>query len=259
MKIGFIGMGNMAEALALGFIKYGKVRAESIKAFAPNQNRLSEKAHRIGFTPVPTLKKLVEVSDTLILACKPGNVEEVLLEIKDNLKGKVIISIVLGLDYAKWQTIQPEGARFQFVMPNTPVRTGDGVLIFEEESSLFAAERVDIINLFASIGLVLELPSKLIGIGGTISGCGPAFVSMLIEAYADAAVKYGISRNTAYELVSTTVLGSAKLQLLTGEHPAVLKDRVCSPAGSTIKGVTALEREGFRRACQSSIDEIMKK
>ena len=82
--------------------------------------------------------------------------------------------------------------------------------------------------------------------------------AMFIEAYADAAVRYGIQRDKAYELVSATLMGAARMQLMTGEHPAVLKDKVCSPAGSTIKGVIALEREGFRRACQTSIDEIMK-
>lgn len=258
MKIGFIGMGNMAQALASGFIKYGRVKAQGLKAFAPNQKKLKENADKIGFTPVATLPELLEDSDIIILACKPYQMDTVLGEIKDLLKGKAVISVALGWNFKKWESEQIKDTRFQFVMPNIPVCTGEGVLIFEEENSLFDGERTDMMKLFESVGLITELPSRLIGIGGAISGCGPAFVNMFIEAYADAAVRYGIQRDKAYELVSATLMGAARMQLMTGEHPAVLKDKVCSPAGSTIKGVMALEREGFRRACQTSIDEIMK-
>lgn len=258
MKIGFIGMGNMAQALASGFIKYGRVKAQGLKAFAPNQKKLKENADKIGFTPAATLPELLEDSDIIILACKPYQIDTVLGEIKDLLKGKTVISVALGWNFKKWESEQIKDTRFQFVMPNIPVCTGEGVLIFEEENSLFDGERTDIMKLFESVGLITELPSRLIGIGGAISGCGPAFVNMFIEAYADAAVRYGIQRDKAYELVSATLMGAARMQLMTGEHPAVLKDKVCSPAGSTIKGVMALEREGFRRACQTSIDEIMK-
>jgi len=258
MKIGFIGMGNMAQALASGFIKYGRGKAQGLKAFAPNQKKLKENADKIGFTPVATLPELLEDSDIIILACKPYQMDTVLGEIKDLLKGKAVISVALGWNFKKWESEQIKDARFQFVMPNIPVCTGEGVLIFEEENSLFDGERTDIMKLFESVGLITELPSRLIGIGGAISGCGPAFANMFIEAYADAAVRYGIQRDKAYELVSATLMGAARMQLMTGEHPAVLKDKVCSPAGSTIKGVMALEREGFRRACQTSIDEIMK-
>ena len=111
--------------------------------------------------------------------------------------------------------------------------------------------------MFSRIGTIIELPSSLMGIGGAITGCGPAFVDLFIEAYADAAVKYGISRQDAYTLVSQMVLGSAKLQLTTGKQPGQLKDEVCSPGGTTIRGVCALEEKGFRNACVKSIDAIM--
>ena len=114
-------------------------------------------------------------------------------------------------------------------------------------------------KLFEGLGIVEVLPSELMGIGGVISGCGPAFVDMFMEAYADAAVKYGISRPTAYRLVAQTVLGSAKLMQVTGDHPGVLKDAVCSPNGTTICGVAALEKAGLRSACIESIDAIMAK
>ena len=111
--------------------------------------------------------------------------------------------------------------------------------------------------LFAGIGKVLVLPTHLMGIGGTISGCGPAFTDMIIEAFGDAGVKYGLPREAAYALVSQMLLGAAKLQRDTGRHPAALKDAVCSPGGSTIRGVTALEAHGLRAACQAAVDAVM--
>ena len=118
-------------------------------------------------------------------------------------------------------------------------------------------ERMQMMDLFGALGMVAELPASLMGIGGAVTGCGPAFVDLMLEGFADAAVKYGISRELAYRLVSQTVLGSAKLQLVTGEHPGVLKDAVCSPGGSTIRGVAALEHAGMRSACIDAIDAVM--
>ena len=153
----------------------------------------------------------------------------------------------------------PASTRVQFIKPNTPAMVAEGVLLFEETNSLTAEEHAAAVRLFASVGLVQELPSSLMGIGGTVTGCGPAFVDLFLEAYGDAAVKYGMKRSDAYRLISQMVLGSAKLQLQTGLHPGVLKDNVCSPAGTTIRGVAALEREGFRSACIRSVDAIMEK
>ena len=113
-------------------------------------------------------------------------------------------------------------------------------------------------ELLAAVGEVEVLPDALMGIGGALSGCGPAFVDLLIEAFADAGVLYGMPRDQAMRLVSQTVKGSAKLQQETGLHPGVLKDMVCSPGGSTIRGVAALEKNGYRAACIAAIEAIMK-
>lgn len=138
-----------------------------------------------------------------------------------------------------------------------PAMVGEGVILFEEKNTLSAGERELVLDLFSALGLTEELPTELMGIGGAVSGCGPAFMDLILEAYADAAVKYGISRATAYKLISQTMLGSAKLQQVTGEHPGVLKDAVCSPNGTTIRGVDALEHAGLRAACIDSIDAVM--
>lgn len=258
-KLGFIGMGNMAQALALGFIKSKSIAKENVFAYAPHQDKLQKNAAKIGFTPCASLAELAKHCDTLVMACKPYQIVGVIAELKDVLPGKALVSIAAGWDFARYEKALPTGVRVQFVMPNTPAMVAEGVLLFEETNSLLADERKQIWNLFSAVGLTVELPSNLMGIGGTVTGCGPAFVDLFLEAYADAAVKYGMKRTDAYKLISQMVLGSAKLQLVTGEHPGVLKDNVCSPAGTTICGVTALEEQGFRNACIKSIDAIMNK
>ena len=254
-KIGFIGMGNMAQALCAGF---ARSRVE-MAAFAPNQKRLSENAARLGFAPCASPGDVCDCADTIVLACKPHQAEGALAEIKGKLSGKVLVSIALGWNFARCRAALGQStARVQFVMPNTPAMVGEGVFLFEKSHSLTAQERAELWDLFASLGVVEELSDDLMGIGGAVAGCGPAFVDVFIEAYADAAVKHGMARKTAYKLVSQMVLGAAKLQRETGEHPAVLKDNVCSPGGTTIRGVTALEERGLRAACVASIDAIMR-
>lgn len=257
-NIGFIGMGNMAQALAVGFINSKKIDAERIFAFAPDQEKLIANSKKIGFKPVSSVKELCASSDTLFMACKPYQIESVLSEIKELLEGKTIVSVAAGWDFEKYRPfLEGVNVRLQFVMPNTPAMVGCGLFLFEKTNSLFEQERSELISLFECLGMVTELPSNLMGIGGAVTGCGPAFVDLMIEAYADAAVKYGVPRSDAYKMTAKMVEGSAKLCLESKKHPGELKDAVCSPAGTTIRGVCKLEEKGFRSACISSIDEIM--
>lgn len=258
-KLGFIGMGNMAQALAMGFINAKAIAKENVYAYAPHQDKLRKNAETIGFTPLATLTELAQSVDTLVMACKPYQIEAVIQELGEALEGKALISIAAGWDIARYRQFITTNTRLQFIMPNTPAMVGEGVLLFGEENTLTSEEHQQIEELFRSVGLVKELPSRLMGIGGTVTGCGPAFVDLMIEAYGDAAVKYGLPRQDAYGLISQMILGSAKLQLVSGQHPGQLKDNVCSPAGTTIRGVTALEEQGFRNACIKSIDAIMNK
>jgi len=259
-KIAFIGMGNMAQALAAGFIKSKKIKAANIFAFAPNQEKLARNAKKLHFIPCKTVQDAVKSADTIFFSCKPYQIESVLLETSSLLKNKTIVSIALGWNFKRFaesKIFNSNESHIQFVMPNTPAMVGEGVFLFEKTNSLEPQKRADLWALFEKLGLVEELPDNLMAIGGAISGCGPAFADLFIESYADAAVKYGIPRSTAYRLVSKMLAGSAKLQLETGIHPAVLKDNVTSPAGSTIRGVAALEENGLRNACIKSIDAIM--
>lgn len=257
MKIGFIGMGNMAQAIAAGFIYSDKIDGSDVYAYAPHQDKLKSNATKIGFVPAPTPKALVKSVDVVVIACKPYQIEEVLDELKQDLKDKALVSIAAGWTHDRYKEILGDDTRVQCVMPNTPAMVGEGVLLFERLNSLKEEERTELIDLFGSLGLVEELPTELMAIGTAVTGCGPAFMDIMLEAYADAAVKYGIPRTLAYKFVSQTMLGAAKLQLQSGSHPGALKDAVCSPKGTTIRGVEALEKAGVRGACMSAIDAVM--
>lgn len=257
-SLGFIGMGNMAQALAQGFIASGALKGERVFAYAPHQEKLRANAERIGFQPVASLTELAAAADTLVMACKPYQIENVVAELSDALSGKALVSIAAGWDFARYESVLPQSTRFQFVMPNTPAMVREGVLLFEEKTSLEKAERQELMDLFSTVGVVEVVPSRLMSAAGTVTGCGPAFVDLMIEAYADAAVKYGVPRAQAYALVAQMVKGSAALALETKEQPGVLKDAVCSPGGTTIRGVCSLEEDGFRAACIHSIDAILK-
>lgn len=257
-SLGFIGMGNMAQALVQGFIASGALKGERVFAYAPHQEKLRANAERIGFQPVASLTELAAAADTLVMACKPYQIESVVAELGDALSGKALVSIAAGWDFARYESVLPQSTRFQFVMPNTPAMVREGVLLFEEKTSLEKAERQELMDLFSTVGVVEVVPSRLMSAAGTVTGCGPAFVDLMIEAYADAAVKYGVPRDQAYALVAQMVKGSAALALETKEQPGVLKDAVCSPGGTTIRGVCSLEEDGFRAACIHSIDAILK-
>lgn len=257
-SLGFIGMGNMAQALAQGFIASGALKGERVFAYAPHQEKLRANAERIGFQAVASLTELAAAADTLVMACKPYQIESVVAELGDALSGKALVSIAAGWDFARYESVLPSDTRFQFVMPNTPAMVREGVLLFEEKTSFEKAERQELMDLFSTVGVVEVVPSRLMAAAGTVTGCGPAFVDLMIEAYADAAVKYGVPRAQAYALVAQMVKGSAALALETNEQPGVLKDAVCSPGGTTIRGVCSLEEDGFRAACIHSIDAILK-
>ncbi len=257
MKLGFIGMGNMATALVRGFLASGKVQGAEIGAFDPNTERLQSMAGELGLVALNSERAVADFADMVVIACKPYHVQGALEAMGEALADKALLSIALGWDHAAYRAVLPQNVRVQFVMPNTPAMVGAGMFLFEETNTLREGELNFAKEIFAAIGAVEVLSSSLMGIGGALSGCGPAFVDMFIEAFADAGVRYGMPRDKALALVSQTVMGAAKLQKDTGLHPGVLKDMVCSPGGSTIRGVAALEQNCFRGAAIAAIEAIM--
>ncbi len=257
MKLGFIGMGNMAGAIVTGIHLKKIMSEEDILAYAPNQDKLKENALKLGFTALSDIKDLVDQSDVIVMACKPYQIDQVLSETKGNLKGKAILSVAAGWGYDRYSQLLGEAVRIQCIMPNTPLAVGQGMVLFEEANSFTDTELDFALGLFNKMGSTLTLPTNLMDAGMAISGCGPAFMDLIMEAYGDAAVKYGIKRADAYKLIAQTMAGAASLQLETGEHPGVLKDKVCSPNGTTILGVEALEHAGLRSACLDSVNAIL--
>ena len=249
----------MGRAICSGLIAGGAVAAGDVRGYAPHWDKLAAYARETGITPCKSSQEAVEGADTVIIAVKPYVIEDVLSQLRDALKGKALISVALGYDFARLTALVDENTRVQFVMPNTPAIVGAGVLLFEAASSLLPEERAEIMARFETLGVVEELPTHLMGVGGAVSGCGPAFCAMVIEAMADAGVKYGLPRATAYRLASQTLAGTGRMQIATGQHPGVIKDGVCSPAGSTIRGVEALERAGLRAAMLDAIQATMER
>lgn len=257
-KLGFIGFGNMGQALAKGFVSSGNVSGKDVFAYAPNQEKLAANCGNLGVEACSSLENVVTECDIIVMACKPYQIEEVLAKLGEKLNGKSILSVAASWDYEKYKSLLTDKTKVQCIMPNTPVAVSEGVLLVAEENDWDIEDRKWILGLLGSVGRVVELPTKLMDAGMAISGCGPAFIDMIIEALADGGVKNGLQRAQAYELVCQTLIGSAKLQLDTGKHPGQLKDEVCSPGGWTIKGVASLEKSGIRTAFIEAIDAILK-
>ena len=254
-KIGFIGFGNMASALADGLIASGKVPAGHLYACAGHFDALKTRTETRGMHAVEDAAALVDAADLVVIAIKPVIIERVLAPLAGALANKPMISVAAGWDCAAYENLLP-GTRHLSTVPNTPVSIGEGVIACEREHTLTADEHALAGELLGSVGTGVEAESRLLSVAGTVGGCGPAFIAMVIEALGDAAVKHGIPRAVAYEMVSQMVAGTAKLQLATGAHPGAMKDAVCSPGGTTIKGVAELEACGLRSAFIRAIDAI---
>ena len=259
MNIGFIGFGNMASALADGFVRTGAVQPARIGACARDWEKLRRNAEARGIVPLRDAAAVAEFADAVVVAVKPHQVEEVLVPVREALRGKIVVSVVAGYTFGRYERILAEGTPHLSTIPNTPVSVGEGIVVCERRHSLSEEDYARITELLSKIGLVLTVDTELLDIAGTVGGCGPAFVCLFMEALADAAVKHGIVRTDAYRMAGQMVAGTGRLLLESGLHPAQLKDAVCSPGGTTIVGVAELERRRFRGAVLDAIDAIERK
>ena len=256
LKIGFIGFGNMGQAIATGLIDKETVQGNQIYACAKNWGKLCANTQAKGMNPCKTAKEVVDNSDMVIIAVKPYMIEEVLSPIKAELQHKIVISIAANFPFAKYEEILLPNTHHLSTIPNTPVAIGEGIFICENTHSLTDEEVKLFTKVFSTISIVQFVETHQLSVGGTVAGCGPAFASMFIEALGDAGVKHGLTREVAYKLASQMIIGTGKLQIATKKHPAMMKDAVCSPGGTTIIGVSTLERKGFRSAVIDAIDSI---
>ena len=181
------------------------------------------------------------------------------MPVREALRGKIVVSVVAGYTFGRYERVLAEGTPHLSTIPNTPVSVGEGIVVCERRHSLSEEDYARITELLSKIGLVLTVDTELLDIAGTVGGCGPAFVCLFMEALADAAVKHGIARTDAYRMAGQMVAGTGRLLLESGLHPAQLKDAVCSPGGTTIVGVAELERRRFRGAVLDAIDAIERK
>ncbi len=258
VKIGFIGYGNMGSAVAQGLLLANAVKPEQIFATARNYEKLCTNAAETGIHPCRVIGDLIDVCDIIFIAVKPYQVKDVMAPFKDHLQEKIIISLAANTYHQQLEEYMP-GSHHLATVPNTPVSVCEGIFTCEETSTLTANEKEFVQKLLEKLGLVLWVDTDHMNIASTISGCSPAFAAMFIEALGDAGCKHGLTRDTAYQLAAQMLAGTGKMAIESGKHPAQMKDAVCSPGGTTIVGVSALEKNGFRFAVIDAIDQIQNK
>ncbi len=256
-RIGFIGGGAMGEALVSGVLAAG-VPSERVRVADPDpaRRKLVEESHGVG--TVAEGVELVEASDLVVLAVKPGLVTAVLAAMAplgEAATRPVWISIAAGISLSAMARELPEGARIVRGMPNTPALVGAGAAGFVANAACHDADRAAARALFECVGVAWEAPDEtLIDAVTGLSGSGPAYVFVLLDALADAGVRMGLPRDAASLLATQTVLGAAQLASETGRQPAELKDQVASPGGTTIAGLERLEAGGFRTAIHEAVE-----
>lgn len=263
--IGFIGAGNMGGAIIKGIVNKKTAEAGSITVYDKNTDTLSKLKAELGIKPAESVSEACR-ADILFLAVKPNVIYSVIDEIKNYIDkhNTVIVSIAAGQSIERLtNAFKCDTIKLVRVMPNTPALVGEGMTAVSLNKIMQSEENREdaayIISLFDGLGRAEVVPEGLMDTVTGVSGSSPAYIFMLIEAMADAAVLGGMPRNQAYTFAAQSVLGSAKMVLEMGKHPGELKDMVCSPAGTTIEAVKVLENNGFRGTVIDAIDACIKK
>ena len=247
-KIGFIGMGNMGYAILKGLLE--KHAPEELLFTDKSRERCEAVSAETGVANAADNQDVAAAVKILILAVKPVVYPAVLADLNGKLKeGQIVISLAPGISVAKVSEGLGGFERIVRIMPNTPALVRTGMTGYTCDDAKFTPEELDEVRgILMSFSEIVKVEERLMDAVTTISGSSPAFVYMFIDALSDAGVRYGLSKQDSIRMAAQTVLGSAKMVLETGEHPSRLKDNVCSPGGTTIAAVAALEEAGFRNA-----------
>ena len=256
MKIGVIGCGQMGTAWVAGILRAGMTAPERVCGYDPVAASAARFAELTGARVAADAGGALEDAEIVLLCTKPGQVAGALAEAGRVMGGRgvLVISIAAGIPLARLEAASPEAFRVVRAMPNTPAMVGKGASAFSGGTRATAEDRRLAGRLLEAVGLAVELPESLLDAVTGLSGSGPAYGYLLIEAMADGGVRAGLPRQEALRLAAQTVAGAAAMVLETGEHPAVLRDRVTSPGGTTIAGLVELERQGVRHGVIQAVD-----
>lgn len=255
LHIGFIGAGKMATALAKGFIRAGLFTANQILASDPSEAAQQQFTKEVGAKSTANNADVLKFAPIIVLCVKPHHLDEVLQGLRADLSRKhLLISIVAGAPLAKLERGLEEWARVIRVMPNTPALVGAGATAMAPGEHATEDDLTQARALFEAVGMAVVVEEPLLDAVTGLSGSGPAYIFLIIEALADGGVKAGLARDQAQELAAQTVLGSAKLLIETGEHPGRLKDQVTSPGGTAIAGLHTLEAGGLRTTLMDAVE-----
>ena len=260
LSSGFLGAGQMASALATGWSRAGLLAPARSLAADPFPAARDKFTQTSGVKCAATNREVVEACDVLVLAVKPQVMAAVLGELRPLLKPRhLVISIAAGVTLHTFAEALGTGTRLVRVMPNTPCLVGASASGYSAGSAATPDDIALVGQLFGAVGKAFALPESLLDAVTGLSGSGPAFIYVLIEALADGGVRVGLPRDVAQTLAAQTVFGAAKMVLETGQHPAALKDAVASPGGTTIAGLHALEKAGFRAALIDAVEAATKR
>lgn len=260
MRIGFIGLGNMAKAIIGGMIQKEMVKAGDIIGSDKLQATRDGARDMFGITVTADNREVVANADVLLFAVKPQFLGEVIAEIREDVPADMLmISIAAGKTIGWIEEAFDKKIKLVRCMPNTPALVGEGCTGVCVNDNVSDEEKELSVRLMESFGKAALMPESMIDTVGAVSGSSPAYVFMFIEAMADAAVLGGMPRAQAYEFAAQAVYGSAKLVLESGKHPGELKDMVCSPGGTTIEGVKVLEQMGMRGAIMEALEACIEK
>jgi pyrroline-5-carboxylate reductase len=253
VRIGFLGAGAMAEALAGGLVAAG-FAATRLVAADPDPARRKRFEEGLGVRATTDNSEAVAASDLVVVAVKPDKVRPVLTDLDGDRSRPLWISIAAGVTLDRLKAALSGGARIVRAMPNTPAQVHAGATAFCANNLVREDDRAAARALFAAVGTVWEAPNEdLLDAVTGLSGSGPAYVFVFLEALADAGVRVGLPREAAAQLAAQTVFGAARLVLESGRHPAQLKDQVTSPGGTTIAGLERLEARGLRAALYEAV------
>jgi pyrroline-5-carboxylate reductase len=254
LTVGFIGCGKMATALAQGFIRANLVAPAQLIGSDLSEESRDSFSRLTGAVTTPRNIEVLQAAEVVVLSIKPDQVQGVIKEIRNGITpSHLILSIAAGVTLARLEEAMPEATRVVRVMPNTPALVGESATAYAPGRAARAEDGQLVHRLFIAVGSAVQVKEPLLDAVTGLSGSGPAYVFLMLEALSDGGVAAGLPREVATRLAAQTLLGSAQMVLETGQHPAVLREMVTSPGGTTVEGLHELEKGGVRAALISAV------